>query len=101
MDSSLINLESRLRCAIDARIRVRGKFGMLHDLTGISAEGWKSFYYGRQRPNPDMIESLSKAWPDLAFWIVTGWCDTEHGHLAPEGIESVEIKRHSVLTATE
>ena len=94
------NLESRLRQAINARICVRGKFGVLSELTGISVEGWKSFYYGRQRPNPDMIEGLSKAWPDLAFWIATGLCDSANGHMAPDGVDRVEVKRAAVLLAS-
>ncbi|MFZ6876278.1 hypothetical protein ACO0LF_29800 [Undibacterium sp. Di27W] len=76
-------LSDRLRLLIDAKADKRGKFAHLENLTSISSENWKSFYYNRQRPNVDMIEALAKLWPETAFWLATGITDAENGHIDP------------------
>ncbi|NHZ90182.1 hypothetical protein F2P45_14320 [Massilia sp. CCM 8733] len=83
MDEAPRRIADRLRSLIDARTDKRGKFAQLEELTLIPAENWKSFYYNRQRPNPDMIEALAIAWPECAFWLATGIEDELHGHLDP------------------
>lgn len=83
MDDTPSRIADRLRSLIDARTDKRGKFGQLEQLTLIPAENWKSFYYNRQRPNPDMIEALAIAWPECAFWLATGIEDEFHGHIDP------------------
>lgn len=78
-----ISLTSRMKTLIDLRTDKRGKFVQLEELTGLPSESWKSFYYGKQRPNPDMIEALGCAWPEYVFWLITGFEDNEYGHVAP------------------
>lgn len=77
------NIAVRLKALIDCRTDKRGKFAQLEEITGIGAETWKSFYYGRQRPNPDMIEAAAVTWPEAAFWLATGIEDAFHGHIDP------------------
>lgn len=55
----------------------------LAGLTGISAQRWRKAYMRRQRPTPDMIEALSRLFPEHAFWIATGITDATNGHIAP------------------
>ncbi|MEF2266565.1 hypothetical protein V3C40_07200 [Janthinobacterium sp. LS2A] len=74
-------LAGRMKLMIDARADRRGKFAQLQELTGIPAENWKSFYYDRQRPNPDMIETICQAWPEHALWLTTGITDSAHGQI--------------------
>lgn len=83
MDEAPSRIADRLRSLIDARTDKRGKFAQLEQLTLIPAENWKSFYYNRQRPNPDMIEALAVTWPECAFWLATGIEDEMHGHVDP------------------
>ena len=91
MDTIKSKLAERMKLLIDSQTDKRGKFAQLETLTGIPAEGWKSFYYARQRPNPDMIEALAQAWPEFAFWLVTGIDDFFNGHTSPptpDGVKS-------------
>ncbi len=74
-------LADRMKLVIDARADRRGKFAQLEDITGIPAENWKSFYYGRQRPNPDMIEAICRTWPEHALWLTTGVTDSAHAQI--------------------
>jgi hypothetical protein len=83
MDEAPSRIADRLRSLIDTRTDKRGKFAQLEQLTSIPAENWKSFYYNRQRPNPDMIEALAMTWPECAFWLATGIEDEAHGHIDP------------------
>lgn len=83
MEKSDHQLSDRMRLLIDQRYDKRGKFAQLEALSGVAADNWKSFYYGRQRPNADMVEALAQLWPECAFWLVTGINDFEHGHTQP------------------
>jgi len=83
MDEVQGKIADRLKALIDSRTDKRGKFAQLEETTGIQAESWKSFYYGRQRPNPDMIEAAAITWPESAFWLATGIEDMTHGHIDP------------------
>ncbi len=90
MDTSKSKLADRMKLLIDSQTDKRGKFAQLEARTGIPAEGWKSFYYGRQRPNPDMVEALAQAWPVFAFWLVTGIDDFFSGHTSPPTPDSLK-----------
>ena len=83
MEEAKGKISERLKALIDSRTDKRGKFAQLEEVTGIGAETWKSFYYGRQRPNPDMIEAAAITWPESAFWLATGIEDMHHGHIDP------------------
>lgn len=83
MDEGPSKISERLKALIECRTDKRGKFAQLEEATGITAESWKSFYYGRQRPNPDMIEAAARTWPESAFWLATGIEDLHHGHIDP------------------
>ncbi|QYG05078.1 hypothetical protein [Janthinobacterium sp. PAMC25594] len=78
-----LGIADRLKVIIDSKTDKRGKFAQLESITPITAENWKSFYYGRQRPNADMIEAIARAWPQYALWLATGYVDPAYGHSAP------------------
>ncbi|BEV17560.1 hypothetical protein HBDW_43480 [Herbaspirillum sp. DW155] len=84
METFTDKLSDRMKLLIDVQTDKRGKFGQLEAMTGIPADNWKSFYYGRQRPNPDMIEAVGTAWPQYAVWLVTGQDVPELGLLRPD-----------------
>lgn len=84
-------LADRMRLLIDARADRRGKFAQLEELTSIPAENWKSFYYARQRPNPDMIEAICQTWPEHALWLATGITDSAHGQIGVPQAYMIEV----------
>ncbi|EEG06930.1 hypothetical protein [Pseudogulbenkiania ferrooxidans] len=55
----------------------------LEEISGIAATTWQSFGRARQRATSEMVEAVSKQWPQFAFWLVTGLTDPEYGHVAP------------------
>jgi hypothetical protein len=93
MDDGPNRISDRLKSLIDCRTDKRGKFAQLEAATNITAESWKSFYYGRQRPNPDMIEAIATMWPDCAFWLATGIEDETHGHVDPTRVHDTVSPR--------
>lgn len=88
-----------MKILIDSQLDKRGKFGELQALTEIPSENWKSFYYGRQRPNPDMIEALAQTWPQFAFWLVTGIDDFFSGHTCPAPGEKSSFRERDAAKA--
>lgn len=73
----------RLKVIIDVKTPSRGRFTMLEKSSTISAVNWKTFWYGRQRPNHEMIQTIARLWPEYAFWLVTGLTDNAFGHVSP------------------
>jgi hypothetical protein len=74
------DLIDRMRDVIDAQTDAHRRFKELEEKTGLKATAWQNFWNGRQRPTWEMIELVSKTWPQFAFWISTGIDDHEHGH---------------------
>ena len=74
-------IKERLRAVIERNTDERGRFAELEKMTEISANSWKSFWHGRQRPTCDMIEAVSRHWPQYAFWLSTGLTDAKNGHV--------------------
>lgn len=88
-------LQERLRAVIETVTDERGRFAELEKLTSISANSWKSFWHGRQRPTCDMIEAACTHWPQYAFWISTGITDAKYGHVDHKGEASFPEKRRA------
>jgi hypothetical protein len=74
-------IKDRLRAVIERNTDERGRFAELEKMTEISANSWKSFWHGRQRPTCDMIEAVCSHWPQHAFWLTTGLTDAKNGHV--------------------
>jgi hypothetical protein len=72
----------RLKQLIAHRTDDRIRYVQLESLTGVSAERWKNFWFGRKKADAEMIEAASKAWPENAFWLASGITDVEFGHVA-------------------
>lgn len=75
-------LKDRLKELIEFKTNARGRFAELEELTGSSANSWKSFWHGRQRPTSEMIEAICEIWPEYALWLATGQDDSKYGHLS-------------------
>jgi len=81
-------IRERLRAVLEHNTDERGRFAELENLTQISANSWKSFWHGRQRPTCDMIEAVCFRWPQHAFWLSTGITDAKYGHVDAQGKSS-------------
>lgn len=84
------NLAERARFVIATKTPDRGRFRTLADASGISADTWKSFWYGRQRATEEMLAYVCCEWPEMAFWVATGLTDLRHGHVSPPRVGQVE-----------
>lgn len=59
------------------------RFKEMERLTGVSAKTWNNICAERQKANQEHIEALGKAFPQYAYWLVTGLTDEAHGHTSP------------------
>lgn len=83
-----MSVKERMKFVIAAETADRSRYVQLKDVTGISGDVWKNFWFDRREPDAYMLETLSQAWPKYAFWLATGITDPERGHIAPSNWES-------------
>jgi hypothetical protein len=81
--TSIPSLSTRLLSLIDVKVSGGKRFKQLEELTGIGARRWNAFSLGNQQPTIEMIEAVSKLWPQHAFWLATGIEDSTCGHTDP------------------
>ncbi|AXW22512.1 hypothetical protein [Ralstonia solanacearum] len=67
-----VELSNRLRTLIEGTFPTRGRFGVLENVSGISASRWKNFYYRKQEAAPDMVDFWCKKYPMEQTWLLTG-----------------------------
>lgn len=79
-----MNISDRLRAVIESVIPDRRRSIQLEYRTAIPSETWRKFLKGQQNATIQMIEAVSREWPEYAFWIATGITDTAHGHIGPD-----------------
>lgn len=91
------NLNDRLKSLVVEYIGEYHRYKQLELLTGISADNWKSWFHGRQRPTVEMIEGAFSQWPQHAFWLATGRADSMNGHLPLKSGDAIEIERASII----
>jgi len=72
----------RLKQLIAVKTDDRLRYVQLESTTGISADLWKNFWFGRKKADADMIEAASKTWPEHALWLASGITDVQFGHVA-------------------
>jgi len=63
----------------------------LENVTGIADYTWQAVEIGKQLPNEEHIEALSKLWPEYKYWLVFGETIPEAGQISPE-IEETRAK---------
>ena len=76
-------IRERMKHVISAQTADKARYIQLKELTGISGDVWKNFWFDRREPDAHMLESLCIAWPQYAFWLSTGITDPIYGHVAP------------------
>ncbi|MDO8038387.1 hypothetical protein [Janthinobacterium sp. SUN137] len=79
--SSSKTLFDRFQALISAKTHEARRFKELEEVSGIAAVSWRKAFTKGQRPTAEMIESVSKVWPEHAFWLVTGTPDPVAGHV--------------------
>ena len=76
-------MRERILEIIDAVTSGHRKFKHFEELTGIKAQKWQNLGQGKQRANDEMIEAIGRAFPQYAYWMVTGKTDEKNGHTSP------------------
>lgn len=76
-------IATRMRCIVAVQVTEHRRFKALEAMSGISGEAWRAFWNARQKPSSEMVCALAQAWPQFAFWMVTGMTDKDAGHIAP------------------
>lgn len=78
-----MSLSERLRQLIEIVTPPTRRFIALEEATKIKAETWRTWWNRGGKASADMIQGIGAAWPEYAFWLVTGTPDLPHGHRAP------------------
>lgn len=80
----LRDLRDRLNAITAQQLGGRGRFKQLAVASGIGMDSWKNTWHNKQRPTTEMVQFVARAWPQYAFWLVSGITDARHGHQAPD-----------------
>jgi hypothetical protein len=78
-----MEIEERMRTILRSKTPDRGRFSWLQHQSKIHEANWKSFFYKRQRPNPDMFEWVCQEWPEFCLWLMTGSTFHQTGQIRP------------------
>jgi len=78
-----MDIHERISEVIDSYTTSRGKLKELEEITGVKANTWGHIRAGRQKANEDHLAALGSAFPQYAYWLMTGKTDEEHGHTSP------------------
>lgn len=76
-------ISARLRLLATAKTPEKKRFEGLEQETGIPSATWRTWWRREGTPSGQIIEAAAKAWPEHAFWLVTGITDVEAGHTMP------------------
>lgn len=77
----LLNTTERIRAFIRF---IYSEYSWFEQITGINASKWRDLDRGKTKAaTAEMIEALCMAWPEFAFWFVTGNAVRPRGHLSP------------------
>ncbi|MFM0230817.1 hypothetical protein [Paraburkholderia sediminicola] len=87
MSTEDLDIRVRTRALIEHAVDAPRRFKDLEEIAGISAGTWRTFWTRSTYPSAQMLEALAQAWPQYAFWLVTGVTDPDSGHVAPPGAE--------------
>lgn len=62
----------------------------LEQLTGLDRDKWYSLRNGRRRTNEDDLTALVAAFPNYAYWLISGNIAPEAGQVSPSYEEANE-----------
>lgn len=75
---------ARLKLVVLAETPEKRRFPTLEDKTGVSENTWRTWWNRGGTPGGSLLEGAGRAWPEYAFWLVTGLTDVEYGHRMPK-----------------
>ena len=90
------NLRERFADVIRMNTSETRRWKELETLTGIPAANWLAAVRNKQRPTAEMIEAVGRAWPQYAYWLVTGTTDARYGHVSADVYASMQKKGRAV-----
>jgi hypothetical protein len=76
-------IASRLKLVVLAETLEKRRFPSLEERTGISENTWRTWWNRGGTPGGGLVEGAGRAWPEYAFWLITGLTDVEYGHRMP------------------
>jgi len=79
----MFEIKDRFHAVVTAHTSPTRRWKELEDLSGIPAANWLAAIRNKQRPTAEMLEAAARAWPQYAFWLLTGITDCKHGHTTP------------------
>lgn len=94
-----MTIKERMKLAILAKTRDRTRYVQLKEQTGISGDIWKNFWFDRREPDALMLEAISRAWPEFAYWLVTGATNLASGHICPPNAFCYEVGITPLITS--
>lgn len=84
--NSQFNIDTRLKLLLACLTNNKNDWKSLERDTGIVAEKWRQYTRGTTKASVSMLDAIGKAWPQYAFWLMTGVSDERHGHHPPNHI---------------
>lgn len=84
--NSQFNIDTRLKLLLTCLTNNKNDWKSLERETGIAAEKWRQYTRGTTKASVSMLDAVGKAWPQYAFWLITGVSDERHGHHPPNHI---------------
>lgn len=83
LTAAVYNIDVRARLLLEHITGKKNNWKLMERATEISAEKWRQYGRGSTSVSSAMVEALGKAWPQYAFWLVTGREDVDCGHVSP------------------
>lgn len=80
----MTTINDRFRTIIAEKIPKKNQYRYLSEISGIPETTWRTWNVRNSAPNAQMIEAIAKKYPYLAFWLVTGAVQSDHGHTTPD-----------------
>jgi hypothetical protein len=78
-----LDIDARLRLLVCAVTPEKRRFPTLEEKTSVKENTWRTWWVKGKTPGGALIEGAARAWPEYAFWLVSGLTDGEYGHGRP------------------
>lgn len=92
-------MHERLKTLIETMTTPERRHKELEEKTNIASGTWKTYLTRGVRPSAELVEAIAQAWPQYAFWLVTGLEDADYGHTAPKFVIGVSLKESHAANA--
>lgn len=79
-----MTVEDRLLEVARSKLNEQRLFAELQTISSIKSDRWKNVAHKRQRATSEMIEWACQRWPEMAYWIATGYDPSSTEHSTPE-----------------